>query len=113
MKKVYLIKNSCPLCGGDVKGNPLVRYYCKKCNILFDYGDLNVYDLKKQMFEEIEDVKSPLVKEKKRKLVKLGLKREKGWLYFIDKEGDIARAKMSRGGKKGKTKQEKVEVEEK
>jgi len=38
-------------------------------------------------------------------LAKASIKKEKGYLYFIDKQGDIARAKMARGGhKKGKTK---------
>lgn len=37
-----------------------------------------------------------------------GLKREKGFLYFVDKKGNLARAKMARGGgkKKAKPKQE-------
>ena len=35
------------------------------------------------------------------KLVKLGIKREKGFLYFIDKQGDVSCAKMARGSKKG------------
>jgi hypothetical protein len=30
------------------------------------------------------------------------VKREKGYLYFIDKQGDVSRAKMVRGGKKKK-----------
>ncbi|MFH1725110.1 MAG: hypothetical protein ABII00_10895 [Elusimicrobiota bacterium] len=36
-----------------------------------------------------------------KKVFKAGVKREKGFLYYIDKQGDIARAKMARGGKKG------------
>jgi len=32
-----------------------------------------------------------------RKVAKLGIKREKGWIYFIDKQGDISRKKMARG----------------
>jgi len=32
---------------------------------------------------------------------KVGLKREKGFLYFIDKQGDISCAVMARGKKKG------------
>lgn len=32
---------------------------------------------------------------------KCGIKREEGFLYYIDKEGDVSRAKMARGGKKG------------
>ncbi len=35
------------------------------------------------------------------KVEKAGVKREEGYLYFIDKQGDISRAKMARGGKKG------------
>ena len=36
------------------------------------------------------------------KVAKVGIKREIGWLYFIDKDGDVARVKMARGGKKKK-----------
>lgn len=39
-------------------------------------------------------------------LVKCGVKRAPGYLYFIDKKGNVARAKMARGKKKGKQKQE-------
>lgn len=35
------------------------------------------------------------------KVTKAGIKREDGFLYYIDKQGDISRAKMARGGKKG------------
>lgn len=35
------------------------------------------------------------------KVHKAGVKRETGYLYYIDKQGDISRAKMARGGKKG------------
>ena len=35
------------------------------------------------------------------KLVKLGIKRVKGYLYYIDKQGDVSCAKMARGSKKG------------
>ena len=35
------------------------------------------------------------------KSVKLGIKREKGYLYYIDKQGDVSCAKMARGNKKG------------
>jgi hypothetical protein len=33
------------------------------------------------------------------KVAKVGIKREVGWLYYIDKDGDISRAKMQRKGK--------------
>ena len=36
------------------------------------------------------------------KVSKLGVKKENGYLYFVDKQGDISRAKMSRGGSKTK-----------
>ncbi len=41
-------------------------------------------------------------------VAKVGVKKQAGYLYFIDKKGNVARAKMSRAGrKKGK---QKVEV---
>lgn len=36
------------------------------------------------------------------KVTKLGVKRQKGFLYFIDKDGDVSRASMSRGATKTK-----------
>jgi hypothetical protein len=36
------------------------------------------------------------------KVAKVGVKREEGWLYFIDKQGDVSRVKMARGGQKKK-----------
>lgn len=35
------------------------------------------------------------------KLEKLGIKRQKGYLYYVDKQGDVSCAKMARGNKKG------------
>ena len=35
------------------------------------------------------------------KVAKVGIKREKGYLYYIDKQGDVSCAKMARGAKKG------------
>ncbi|MGE5197579.1 MAG: hypothetical protein ACM3IL_03635 [Deltaproteobacteria bacterium] len=35
------------------------------------------------------------------KVMKVGIKRQKGFLYYVDKHGDISCAKMARGGKKG------------
>jgi hypothetical protein len=34
------------------------------------------------------------------KVAKVGIKKQAGFLYFVDKQGDISRAKMARGGKK-------------
>ena len=39
------------------------------------------------------------------KVAKVGVKKQDGYLYFVDKRGNVARARMSRGGrKKGKAK---------
>ncbi|MCM8792614.1 MAG: hypothetical protein NC826_05705 [Candidatus Omnitrophica bacterium] len=35
------------------------------------------------------------------KIMKLGIKRKAGYLYYIDKKGDVSCAKMARGDKKG------------
>ncbi len=35
------------------------------------------------------------------KVAKVGVKKEDGYLYFVDSDGDVARVKMARGGKKG------------
>lgn len=35
------------------------------------------------------------------KVAKVGVKKEKGYLYFVDKAGDISAAIMARGNKKG------------
>jgi hypothetical protein len=35
------------------------------------------------------------------KVAKVGVKRQKGFLYFIDKQGDVSCAMMARGKKKG------------
>jgi hypothetical protein len=40
---------------------------------------------------------------------KAGVEKESGYLYFVDKDGDISRAQMSRAGRtKGKSKPQKV-----
>lgn len=38
------------------------------------------------------------------KVCKCGVKKQDGYLYFVDKQGDVSRAKMVRGGKKKKKK---------
>lgn len=35
------------------------------------------------------------------KVAKVGVKKQKGFLYFVDKKGNVAKAKMARGKKKG------------
>ena len=42
------------------------------------------------------------------KVAKVGVKRQEGYLYFLDKKGNVSRAKMARGKKKGKSKVEVV-----
>jgi topoisomerase IA-like protein len=42
------------------------------------------------------------------KVLKCGIKKESGYLYFIDKDGDVSKAKMARGGKKKKAAKKKV-----
>ncbi len=43
------------------------------------------------------------------KVAKVGVSKQSGYLYFVDKRGNVSRAKMVRGGgKKGKQKQETV-----
>jgi hypothetical protein len=44
-----------------------------------------------------------------KQVAKVGVKKEKGYLYFVDKKGNVSRAKMARGKKKGKAKIELVE----
>ena len=36
-----------------------------------------------------------------KKVAKVGVKKERGYLYFVDKRGDVSCAKMARGNKKG------------
>ncbi|MFH2028937.1 MAG: hypothetical protein ABIJ08_07380 [Nanoarchaeota archaeon] len=43
-----------------------------------------------------------------KKVTKVGVKRKEGYLYFVDKKGNVACAKMARGKKKGKSKIEVV-----
>jgi hypothetical protein len=31
-------------------------------------------------------------------VAKTGVRREKGWLYYLDKKGNVSRARMARGG---------------
>lgn len=35
------------------------------------------------------------------KVTKVGVKKQKGFMYFIDKKGNVAKVKMARAGKKG------------
>jgi len=35
------------------------------------------------------------------KIARTGVSKEKGYLYYLDKNGDVARSKMARGASKG------------
>ncbi|MBW2963849.1 hypothetical protein KY363_00165 [Candidatus Woesearchaeota archaeon] len=37
---IFHIKDGCPICGSDVKGNDYFKYFCEKCNVLFDKKDI-------------------------------------------------------------------------
>jgi len=37
------------------------------------------------------------------KVARVGVKKESGYLYFVDKHGDISRARMARGGQRKKS----------
>lgn len=41
------------------------------------------------------------------KVAKVGVKKKDGFLYFVDKKGDVSCVKMNRGGKKKKGKKKK------
>ena len=43
------------------------------------------------------------------KVAKLGIEKEEGWLYYLDKKGNISRAKMGRGRKASKVKAQVVQ----
>ncbi len=42
------------------------------------------------------------------KVAKLAIKKVEGWLYYLDKKGNISRAKMGRGRKASKIKPQQV-----
>ncbi|MCP4481569.1 MAG: hypothetical protein GY817_01895 [bacterium] len=44
------------------------------------------------------------------KVAKVGVKREKGFLYYLDKEGDVSRATMARGNEKGGSPEKVIKV---
>src|SRR3989338_601633 len=41
-------------------------------------------------------------KGKAQKVARVGVRKESGYLYFVDRQGDVSRATMSRGGRKRK-----------
>ena len=47
------------------------------------------------------------------KVAKAGVKKKPGYLYFVDKKGDVSRAKMARGGRKKTNKKAKKKKKKK
>lgn len=66
--KVKTMEKACPLCGGDVLGTDFLKYYCKRCNILFE----------KSMLAQQEEEK-PVVPEKKARLKYIVSKESKSY----------------------------------
>jgi hypothetical protein len=72
---------------------------------------LTLYLLKNNKFKYFVVYKNLIlikygVKDKKMarsiKVAKVGVKKENGYLYFVDKDGDVSKVLMNRGGKKKK-----------
>jgi hypothetical protein len=100
---IETVRNACPICHGDVKGNEIFLYFCKQCNILFRREDL-VLDkrvvesiLKEKIAEKFEKDKDKIkiideplrikdITEKKQVILK-DLKESKK--YFISKKSNI------------------------
>lgn len=113
---IKLIKNGCPVCHSDVKGDKESKYYCKRCNILYD--EFRVREHFVEIIREEPVYDKPIVKKSnppievaepyqesskvqfldndEGKIALVGVKREKGYLYFIDKIGDVSKVKMAR-----------------
>ena len=56
--KVFIVKHGCPLCGGDVVGNDKLGYYCKHCNLLFSFNELDFSYYKNRKSEETTNQKN-------------------------------------------------------
>lgn len=37
---IITLKEACPICNSEIRGNKKILYYCKKCNMLFREKDL-------------------------------------------------------------------------
>jgi len=99
---VITIEKGCPVCESDVKGDKIHKFYCAKCNILYDERQVSRHKKREEEKLEVKDVK-------KGKVVKTGISKKPGWLYFVDKKGDVSRVHMAKKrADKGKRKHEKV-----
>ena len=100
---IETLKNSCPICHSDVKGNDEYLYFCQKCNILFRKEDLEftkeaINDLlRKKVAEkfgndkdrlkiEQEMFKEKIISEDKKKLLE-DVKTSKK--YFVSKKSNV------------------------
>jgi hypothetical protein len=57
------VAKSCPICGGETKGNDRNRYFCKDCNLLFKRDELA--EAEKIRTEREEPCKGTSVKDKR------------------------------------------------
>jgi hypothetical protein len=66
---IFTIEGGCPVCRGEVKGNDFYKYFCEKCNVLFDKKDIIDKEFGRQLEEEDAKVtKRKLGEEEKAKL---------------------------------------------
>ena len=107
------LKNACPICHSDVKGNDEFLYYCQKCNILYRKVDLvldkKVVDdlLKQKVAEKFSkdkekiQISQPLVQEKviteKKAEILEDLKKSKK--YYISRKSNIVHMSNCQYGK--------------
>lgn len=99
MQDMYLVKKGCPLCKGDLRGNDEFKFFCKRCNILFDKKDI-----RKPKSQELAE--KPLVDKEAEKLRKM-LEKARREEEKIEKELQRAKKEVS----EGEIEEEKTEVE--
>ena len=70
-----------------------------------ELDEKHTYEMYYSYQEPLSDIKHHRIlainRGEAEKVLKVGMDREDGFLYYIDKDGDIARVQMARGGKKG------------
>ena len=68
---IFTITRGCPVCGSDIKGNDFYRYFCEKCNLLFDRKDVIENEFGKSVREAVRkrvlssDEKEALARKRK------------------------------------------------
>ncbi|MCF7862006.1 hypothetical protein K9M79_07235 [Candidatus Woesearchaeota archaeon] len=40
MTNVHILRGSCPVCSGDLKGNNEIHYYCCGCKMIFSENNI-------------------------------------------------------------------------